>query len=37
MKNKEFDYLLKLAEKSAKKLWNNKEDDIWNNYLVNSK
>ncbi len=27
---KEFSYLLKLSEKVAKKLWENKEDNIWN-------
>ncbi len=26
---KEFDYMLKHSEKAARKLWGNKEDDIW--------
>ena len=26
----DFKDLLKLSEKTAKKLWNNKEDEIWN-------
>ena len=34
---KEFDYLSKLAEKSAKKLWDNKEDEIWDKYLIDDK
>ncbi len=30
--NKEdFSYLLKHSEKVAKKLWDNKEDEVWNN------
>jgi len=27
--SKEFDYMVKHSEKTAKKLWGNKEDDIW--------
>ena len=27
---REFDYMLKHAEKVARKLWENKEDEIWN-------
>jgi AbrB family looped-hinge helix DNA binding protein len=27
---KEFDYLLKLSEKSAKRLWENEKDNVWN-------
>lgn len=29
----EFRGLLKLSEISLKKMWDNKEDDIWNTYL----
>jgi len=28
---KEFDYLLKLSEKSTKRLWENEKDNVWNN------
>ncbi len=28
---KEFDYLLKLSEKSAERLWENEKDNVWNN------
>ena len=27
---KEFDYLLKLSERSAKRLWENEKDNVWN-------
>ncbi len=27
---KEFDYLVKLSERTAKKIWDNKSDEIWN-------
>lgn len=33
----EFKDLLVLAEHSAKKLWDNKEDEIWNEYLKDKK
>lgn len=29
----DFSDLLKLSEKSLMKIWNNKEDEIWNKYL----
>ena len=29
----DFSDLLKLNEKSLRKVWDNKEDEIWNNYL----
>jgi AbrB family looped-hinge helix DNA binding protein len=29
----DFKDLLKFSEQSLKKVWNNKEDDIWNEYL----
>jgi len=31
IKNSDFKDLLKHSEKVAKKLWDNKEDEIWNN------
>jgi len=31
MKNSDFSDLLKHSESVAKKLWDNKEDEIWNN------
>ena len=33
----EFADLLALSEHSLKKLWENKEDDVWNTYLVKKK
>ena len=30
-KKEDFSYLLKHSEKVAKKLWDNKEDEIWDN------
>lgn len=30
----EFADLVKFSEKSLRKLWNNKEDEAWNTYLV---
>ena len=35
IKTDDFKDLLKISEKSLKKLWDNKEDDIWNVYLKN--
>ena len=29
VKKEDFSYLLKHSEKVAKKLWNNKEDEVW--------
>ncbi len=29
--NDEFDYLLKASEQTAKELWDNKYDEVWNN------
>ena len=31
IKKEDFNYLLKHSEKVAKKLWDNKEDDVWDN------
>ena len=31
VKREDFSYLLKHSEKVAKKLWDNKEDDVWDN------
>ena len=31
VKKKDFSYLLKHSEKVAKKLWGNKEDEVWDN------
>ncbi len=31
IKKEDFSDLLKHSEKVAKKLWNNKEDEVWNN------
>ena len=31
VKKEDFSDLLKHSEKAAKKLWNNKEDEVWNN------
>ncbi len=31
VRREDFSYLLKHSEKVAKKLWDNKEDEIWNN------
>ena len=31
VKKEDFDYLLKHSESVARKLWNNKEDEVWNN------
>ena len=31
IKKEDFSYLLKHSEKVAKKLWDNKEDEVWNN------
>ncbi len=31
LKRENFSYLLKHSEKVAKKLWDNKEDEVWNN------
>ena len=28
----DFDSLTKLSERTAKKLWDNKDDEIWNNF-----
>ena len=28
----DFDLLTKLSERTAKKLWDNKDDEIWNNF-----
>lgn len=28
-----FEDLIKFSEKNIKKLWDNKEDDVWNKYL----
>lgn len=33
----EFEDLLSVTEYSLKKLWNNKEDEIWNEYLKRGK
>lgn len=33
MKKDDFKDLLKLSEISLKKFWDNKEDEIWDNYL----
>ena len=33
IKEDDFKDLLKLNEKSLKKIWDNEIDDIWNNYL----
>jgi AbrB family looped-hinge helix DNA binding protein len=33
IKKNEFKYLLKLNEKSLGKIWDNQEDEIWNNYV----
>ena len=30
----EFKDLIKFSEKSLKKLWNNKDDEIWSTYMV---
>ncbi len=27
----EFDYLVKLSEQSARKIWDNESDEVWNN------
>jgi hypothetical protein len=34
---KEFNDLLSITEASLKKLWMNKEDEIWNEYLKSGK
>ena len=31
VKKEDFDDLLKHSERTAKKLWDNKEDEVWNN------
>lgn len=31
IKKEDFSYLLKHSEKVARKLWDNKDDEIWNN------
>ena len=31
VKREDFSYLLKHSEKVARKLWNNKEDEVWDN------
>jgi AbrB family looped-hinge helix DNA binding protein len=31
IKKEDFSYLLKHSEKVAKKLWDNKEDEVWDN------
>lgn len=31
IKKEDFSYLLKHSEKVANKLWNNKEDEVWDN------
>ncbi len=31
IKKEDFNYLLKHSEKVAKKLWDNKEDEVWDN------
>lgn len=31
VKKEDFNYLLKHSEEVAKKLWDNKEDEVWNN------
>jgi len=31
IKKEDFSYLLKYSEEVAKKLWDNKEDEVWNN------
>jgi len=28
----DFDPLAKLSERTAKKLWSNKDDEVWNNF-----
>ena len=33
IKKDDFKDLLKLSENSLKKIWDNEEDEIWNNYL----
>ena len=33
IKKDDFKDLLKLSEKSLKKIWDNPEDEIWNDYL----
>ncbi|MEK6908815.1 MAG: AbrB/MazE/SpoVT family DNA-binding domain-containing protein [Nanoarchaeota archaeon] len=33
VKKEDFRDLLKLSELSLKEIWDNKEDDIWNDYL----
>lgn len=33
IKKDDFKDLLKLNDKSLKKIWNNQEDEIWNDYL----
>ena len=35
--NKEFKDLIEISEESLKKLWLNKEDEIWNTYLKRGK
>jgi AbrB family looped-hinge helix DNA binding protein len=35
IKKEEFRDMLKLSEISLKKMWDNKEDEIWNTYLKN--
>lgn len=35
IKEDDFKDLLKHSEKVAKKLWDNEEDEIWNNYFIN--
>jgi len=35
IKKDDFKDLLKLNEKSLKKIWDNQEDEIWNDYLKN--
>ena len=34
IKKDDFKDLLKLKEKSLKEIWDNQEDEIWNNYLI---
>jgi len=31
--NEDFKNILKFSEKSLEKIWNNKEDDVWGEYL----
>ena len=35
VKKEDFSDLLRLSERSLKRIWDNKEDEIWNSYLEN--